>query len=117
MAGDAVCVNPFAEPAGHSRLKTLAVAVTLSLKLMTTAELTGTLVAPDTGVVLVTVGAASPPLQDCSDDVLLRGFGASAWKSALFTSVSVQPAAARIIAIAFDDGPGAAEPSAQLGLP
>ena len=43
-------------------LKALAVALTLSLKFMTTVELTGTLVAPFAGVVVVTVGAASAAL-------------------------------------------------------
>ena len=61
VAGDAVCVNVRGEPAGHSRLKALAEAVTLSLKLMTMVELTGTLVALLAGVVLLTLGALSPP--------------------------------------------------------
>ena len=47
---------------GHSRANALAVAVTLSLKLMTTFELTATLVAEFAGVVLVTVGASSTGL-------------------------------------------------------
>ena len=61
VAGDAVCVNVRGEPAGHSRLKALAEAVTLSLKLMTMVELTGTLFALLAGVVLMTLGAPSPP--------------------------------------------------------
>ena len=61
VAGDAVCVNACGERAGHSRLKALAEAVTLSLKLITMVELTATLVAPLAGVVLLTLGAVSPP--------------------------------------------------------
>ena len=46
----------------QSRANAPALAVTLSLKLMTTFELTATLVAEFTGVVLVTVGASSTGL-------------------------------------------------------
>ena len=75
VAGDAVCVNVRGEPAGHSRLKALADAVTLSLKLMTMVELTGTLVAPAAGVVLLTLGAVSPPPHGASGDAVFRGVG------------------------------------------
>ena len=95
VAGDAVCVNVRGEPAGHSRLKALADAVTLSLKLMTMVELTGTLFAPAAGVVLLTLGAVSPPPHGASGDEVFRGVGVPPAKSALLLSVSVQPAAAR----------------------
>ena len=57
--GEALCAN-VCGATGHSRANALALAVTLSLKLMTMFELTATLVAEFAGVVLVTVGAVSP---------------------------------------------------------
>ena len=95
VAGDAVCVNVRGEPAGHSRLKALADAVTLSLKLMTMVELTETLVAPLAGVVLLTLGAVSPPPHGATVVAVFRGAGVPLAKSALLLSVSVQPAPAR----------------------
>src|SRR5437764_884484 len=59
LLGEALWVNVCGEPVGHSKVNALAVAVTVSLKLMTTFELTGTLLAPFPGVALVTVGAVS----------------------------------------------------------
>ena len=58
VAGDALCANPCGAPAGTRRERT-ALAVTLSLKVMTIGESTGTPVAPLAGVVLVTDGAVS----------------------------------------------------------
>ena len=89
-AGDAVCVNARAAPAGHSRLNADADAVTLSLKLMTMVVLTETLVAPAPGVVLLTLGAVSPPPHGASGEALFRGPGAPTAKSVLLLSVSVQ---------------------------
>ena len=93
--GDALCAKVCAELAGHSRLKADADAFTLSLKLMTMVELTGTLVAPLTGVVLLTLGAVSPPPHGATVIAVFRGAGAPAKKSPLLLSVSVQPAPAR----------------------
>ena len=56
-AGEALGANACGEP--HSSANALALAVTLSLKLMTTFEFTATLIAAFAGVVLMTVGAAS----------------------------------------------------------
>ena len=58
-AGDAVCVNVRGVPAGHSRLKALADAVTLSLKLMTIVELTAT-----GGLILMAVGLKLLKIRD-----------------------------------------------------
>ena len=60
LAGEAVCANGCGAPAGHSTVKALPVALTLSLKLMTMAESTGTFVAAFAGVVAPTAGAPSP---------------------------------------------------------
>ncbi len=60
LAGEAVCANDCGAPDGHSSANALAVALTLSLKLMTMAESTGTLVAAFAGAVAPTVGALSP---------------------------------------------------------
>src|SRR5262245_51800646 len=62
VAGDALGLNAFGVPAGHSSENALAVALTLSLKLMEIAEFTATFVAEFAGVVLDTLGAVSPPL-------------------------------------------------------
>src|SRR3954462_3837231 len=59
LAGDALCVNAWGEPAGHSIANASDAAVTLSLKLMTTVEVTGTLLAELAGVVVMTDGALS----------------------------------------------------------
>ena len=91
VAGDAVCVNVRGEPAGHSRLKALAEAVTLSLKLMTMVELTETLFAPLAGVVLLTLGAVSPPPHGARVVAVFRGAGVPIAKSLLLASVSVHP--------------------------
>jgi hypothetical protein len=99
--GDALCVNARGEPAGHSRVNAEADAVTLSLKLMTILELTETLVAPLEGVVLLTLGAESPPPQGASGEAVFRGVGAPMAKSELLMSVSVQPPKARMAAVVF----------------
>jgi hypothetical protein len=91
MAGGAVCVNVRGEPAGHSRLKALAEAVTLSLKLITMVELTETLFALSAGVVLVTPGAPSPPSHAARVVAVFRGAGVPIAKSLLLASVSVHP--------------------------
>ena len=91
VAGDAVCVNVRGEPAGHSRLKALAEAVTLSLKSITIVEFTETLFAPLAGVVLLTLGAGSPPPHGASVVAEFRGAGVPIAKSLLLTSVSVHP--------------------------
>ena len=57
LAGEAVCANDCGAPDGHSSANALAVALTLSLKLMTMAESTGTFDAPFAGVVAPTAGA------------------------------------------------------------
>jgi hypothetical protein len=89
--GDALCVNARGVPVGHARLNAEAEAVTLSLKLMTMLELKATLVEPPAGVVLLTLGAASPPPHGASGEAVFRGFGAPAVKSPELLSVSVQP--------------------------
>src|SRR5262249_31968598 len=70
-------------------------ALTLSLKLMTTLEPTETPVAPLTGVVLMTPGAASPPPHGAGAVAEFRAAGVAAAKSVLLLSVSVHPAPAR----------------------
>src|SRR5262245_9862889 len=62
VAGDALWVNAFGVPAGHSSENALAVALTLSLKVTAIVEFTATFVAELAGVVLDTLGAVSPPL-------------------------------------------------------
>src|SRR4051812_6772056 len=59
LAGEALCVKACGEPAGHSMANASDAAVTLSLKLMTTVEVTGTLPAPLAGVVVMIDGAFS----------------------------------------------------------
>ena len=60
LAGEALCANVCGAPPGTASANAPAVAVTLSLKLMTMVESTGTLVAAFAGVVPVTAGASSP---------------------------------------------------------
>ena len=62
VAGVALCPNDCGTPAGHSIENAKALAVTLSLKLRTMDELTGTLAAPFAGVMPVTDGAVSAGL-------------------------------------------------------
>ena len=62
LLGEAPCTNVCDEPEGHSMVKALGVAFTLSLKLTTIFELTATFVARSAGEVPVTVGAASPDM-------------------------------------------------------
>jgi hypothetical protein len=54
-------------------------------------ELTGTLLAPLAGVVLVTLGAVSPPPHGARVVAVFRGAGAPLAKSAPLLSLSVQP--------------------------
>src|SRR5215470_12949436 len=62
VAGDALWVNVFGVPTGHSSENALAVALTLSLKVTEIVEFSGTFVAEFAGVMLDTLGAVSPPL-------------------------------------------------------
>jgi len=95
VAGAGLRVNACGEPFGHCSEKAEAVAVTLSLKLTTMVALTETLAAPAAGVVLMTLGAVSPPPHGASGDPVFRALGVAATKSAPLLSVSVQPAFAR----------------------
>ena len=58
-AGEALRVNVCGKPVGHCRSNALTLALTLSLKLTTMAELTETPLAEFAGVVLTTDGAVS----------------------------------------------------------
>jgi len=62
-------VNDCGDPLGHSSENADAVAVTLSLKLMTTDALTGTFNAPLPGDVPVTDGAVSPAAAVVNENV------------------------------------------------
>jgi hypothetical protein len=77
--------NDCGEPVGHCTLKALALAVTLSLKLITMLLSTATLVARLAGVVLSTVGAESvgPAV------VKLKTKLDAIWSGGSITSVSV----------------------------
>ena len=66
VAGDALCEKAIGDPFGHCTENAFAVALTLSLKLIDTAELTATAVAPLAGAVVVTVGAASDGAPPCA---------------------------------------------------
>jgi hypothetical protein len=113
-AGDDVCVNSRGEPSGHSRLKALAEAVTLSLKLIVMVELTETLLAPVAGVVLLTLGALSPLPHGATAVAVLRGAGVPIAKSLLLASVSVQPWTARSAANVVEIDPVGPLPSKQF---
>ncbi len=63
------------------------------------------------GVAAPTPLGSVGPVQLWSGDAELRGVGASAAKSALLSSVSVQPPLARSTAVVFDVPGAAAEPS------
>src|SRR5919204_1048758 len=74
----------------HEIENQLPVTFTGSLKVIVMLLFSATLPAPSAGLVLETVGAASP---------LLRGFGAPAVKSALLLSVSTEPPPFRSAAV------------------
>ena len=72
-AGDALSVNGTAEPTGHSRVKELVVACTLSLKLTMMGVFPPMPVAPLTGDVVSTVGAASVVKLKTKLDTIVSG--------------------------------------------
>src|SRR5688500_15238863 len=65
LLGEALCVNVIGVPVGHSTTNALEVALTLSLKFMVMFVSKATLTAPVAGIVLSTVGAASPAPKFC----------------------------------------------------
>src|ERR1043165_7854404 len=86
-----------------------SVTLTGSLNVTEMFDVTETPFAPFAGVVEMTVGAWSAP-QMFSGDSELRGFGASAMKSAELLFVSVQPPPRRRAAVVFESV-GAGAPS------
>ena len=80
VAGDALWLNVFGVPTGHSSENALAVALTLSLKVTEIVEFTATFVAAEAGVVLMTEGALSPaPLAVTEKSSIAIAWSLSGW--------------------------------------
>src|SRR5438477_216972 len=73
LAGEALATNAIGVPAGHSSLKAVPVALTGSLKLIVIGVSIATGLAPATGRVLLTLGAASVVKVKTSSATILSG--------------------------------------------
>jgi len=103
-------------PAKHKSTTPAGFRSTGSPNVMEIAAVEATPVAPSSGTVDRTAGAASPAAHGLSGDALLRGVGSPAEKSAALLSVSVQPFPARSAAVVLESV-GAAVPSKKLAVP